>query len=52
LPLNLCVFVFAMQSIFESLGSNLQPLYLCLMVLILHNQFLNTEVPKENPTLL
>jgi O-antigen ligase len=37
--LNLCVFAFVMQSIFESFGSCLQPLCLCLMILFWHHQF-------------
>lgn len=36
LYLNLCLLAFLVQMMFESFGSHLQPLYLCLMVIIFH----------------
>lgn len=51
--LTLCVYAFAMQSIFESLGSSLQPLYFCLMILLWHHQFTlsydNRELAELHP---
>ena len=48
--LSLCVFAFAMQSIFESLGGNLQPQYFCLMVLFWHYHYLNNGGKDISPT--
>lgn len=41
--LNLCIYVFLMQSFFESMGSNLQPMYLCLMVLLWNSHQINAS---------
>lgn len=41
--LNLCVFAFFMQSLFESMGSDLQPMYFCLMVLLWNFHSINTS---------
>lgn len=41
LYLDLCVLAFAVQACFESLGNNLQPMYLCLMVVLFHTQFIS-----------
>ena len=46
LYVDLCVFAFFMQGMFESIGSNLSPMFLCLMVILIdyhskyHSQFL------------
>lgn len=40
--LNLCLFVFLMQAMFESLGANLQPMYICMMVLLWHYHYINS----------
>ena len=37
--LDLCILAFVMQACFESLGNNLQPMYLCLIVLLFQNQY-------------
>lgn len=38
LYLDLCVFAFFMQAMFESMGNNLPPMFLCLMVLLIDYQ--------------
>ena len=37
LYVNLCVFAFFMQAMFESMGSHLPPLFLCLMIILINN---------------
>ena len=41
LYVDLCIFVFFMQAMFESLGNNLPPMFLCLMVILIdyHHQY-------------
>lgn len=39
LYVDMCVLTFAIQACFESLGTHLQPLYLCLPVLLYHSQY-------------
>jgi O-antigen ligase len=45
--LNLCIFAFLLQSIFESLGNELKPIYLCLLVLLWHSQYINSQCNNE-----
>lgn len=53
---DLCVFAFAMQGCFESIGNHLPPMFLCLMVFIWERQYLSHSqstsaqpTPKELP---
>ena len=46
--LDLCVLAFAMQACFESLGNNLQPMYLCLMVVLFHSQYLSDMKQRKS----
>ena len=41
LYVNLCVFAFFMQAMFESMGNNLPPMFLCMMVILIdyHHQY-------------
>ena len=41
LYVNLCVFAFFMQAMFESMGNNLPPIFLCMMVILIdyHHQY-------------
>lgn len=45
--LNLCIFAFLLQSIFESLGNELKPIYFCLLVLLWHSQYINSQCNNE-----
>ncbi|MGM9809896.1 MAG: O-antigen ligase family protein [Paludibacteraceae bacterium] len=42
LYVDLCVFAFFMQAMFESMGNNLPPMFLCLMVILIdyHHQYM------------
>lgn len=39
LYMDLCVLAFSLQAVFESLGNNLQPLFLCLMTLLIYSSY-------------
>ena len=41
LYVNLCVFAFFMQGMFEAMGNNLPPMFLCMMVILIdyHHQY-------------
>lgn len=46
LYLNLCVLAFVLQAQFESMGNNLQPMYLCLIVFLFHSHALGKRAKR------
>lgn len=48
LYVDMCVLTFAIQACFESLGTHLQPLYLCLPVLLYHYQYVAERESKQH----
>jgi O-antigen ligase len=49
LYMDLCVLAFSLQAVFESLGNNLQPLFLCLMTLLIYSSYHAEQAQQSLP---